>query len=55
MKKTIKKYHLKDSIKTFLIIVIIYLLFVGYLLAVAERVENLDNKEETIKQVEKNK
>ena len=53
-KKVIKKYHLKDNVKTFLVIALIYALFVGYLLFLSDRVENLDNKQQT-QATEKNK
>lgn len=54
-KKVVKKYHLKDNVKTFLVIALIYALFVGYLIFLSDRIENLDNKQNTIETVEKNK
>lgn len=58
-KKVVKKYHLKDNvkdkIKSILIIFTIYLLFVGYLLFLSNRIEDLDNKQNTIETAKKNK
>lgn len=50
MKKTVKKYRLKEGVKekvkNIFIILFIYLLFFGFLLLQAARVENLDHNKD---------